>query len=132
MTTPMIPDYILRLYENEIRAIVKKTNLAISEKYNLNVEDLNTLTEEKIGLKLEIIPEEVEVVKITRIKNRKICEPIERCIARVKSNGIFCQCKFRFKDDKLCNKHGKCANLKFGTIQDPLPEEPFRRKKSIY
>lgn len=132
MTTPMIPSFILTLFENEIRAIVLKSNLAISEQYNLNISELNALTEEKVGLILKIIPEEFENVTIKKTKPRKIIDPYERCIARLKVDGKFCQCTFRFCNDKnLCGKHIK-MNLKFGTINDPLPIDTFRRRKQVY
>ena len=129
----MIPEFILTLFENEIKAIIKKTNLAISVEYNLNVEDLNKFVEDKVGLKLEIIPDEVENFQIKKTKN-KVIEPEKRCIGRLKKNGLFCQCKFKFgeNENKLCGKHSKCVVLKYGTINDPVPNEIYKRKKNIY
>lgn len=130
MTTPMIPEFILTLYENEVRAIVKKVNVAISKEYNLNVIDLNNLVEEKVGLKLAIIPEEFENIKIVKKKCKNI-DPEIRCIARIKKDGLFCQCSAKFKEDKICGKHLK-SKMIYGTINDPLPEEKFKRKTKIY
>jgi Leucine-rich repeat (LRR) protein len=135
MTSPLIPDFIVSLYQNEVNAIVKRILKHVCKKYDLPNEEVLALADNK----LQVVPESQEKIRIIRSRPRKLVESNERCIARVKAtDGTFSQCKLRFKDAKCkyCTRHqNKPSN--FGHIhdnQDDLYEPPtmVRRIKKIY
>lgn len=125
MTTPMIPDYIITLYENEIRKVVRSVLTVVSEDYNLNLKELEAKASNII--RLELIPEEFENISITKKKGNIKIDDANRCIARMKKNGIFVQCTRTGKPNQMCKTHSK--KHAFGTINDPLPEEPTSRSR---
>lgn len=135
MTTPLIPDFIVSLYQNEVNAIVKRVLKQVVKKYQLPEDEVLGLAFQK----LQIIPETEEKIRIIKSKPRKLLESNERCMARVKAtDGTYSQCKFRFKDAecKFCKRH-QTKPSKYGSIndnQDDLFEQPtmVRRIRKIY
>ena len=127
MTAPMIPDYILTLYENEIRKVVKKCIVRISEENDLNVASLESQIADIISL--EIVSEDFEKVTITKkIARKKIVSDEERCVARVKRTGVFSQCtRCSASSSMLCKIHTK--KTPWGQITDPPPEENVTRSR---
>ena len=88
MTTPMIPDYIITLYENEIRKVVRSVLTVVSEDYNLNLKELEAKASNII--RLELIPEEFENISITKKKGNIKIDDANRCIARMKKKWNIC------------------------------------------
>ena len=127
MTTSMIPDYVLALYENEIRKVVQKVLKNISEEFNIDIKELEKSAASEVTLKL--ISEDFESVTITRKnKVKKLVENEKRCVARIKKNGLYMQCTRESKDDMMCKMHST-KKLLHGTINDPLPKENVTRGK---
>lgn len=127
----MIPDYVLTLYENEIRKIVKRVLSRVSDEYKICNQELESKVSDIISLKL--VSEDFETVTITK-KNCKQPVPEEdRCIARLKRNGLFSQCKRNHKGSEtfLCPLHSK--RLPLGTINDiPHHEVTYRSRKNLH
>lgn len=114
MTTVVIPDFIIHLFENEITGIITKVIDSISEVYDLSPKDLKALASKVIDSPLRIIPEEEEHIKIVRKNARRILEDDARCQGLIKKNGIICRCGFAHnKTSNYCTRHEKKAN------QDP-------------
>lgn len=131
MTTPILPEFILSLFENEIKNIIQKTLTIVSNKYDINVKELQSVVEKEMRFKLELdSTEDIIIIK----KRQNLPETNERCIARIKKNGILLQCTRKSKHDDKCGFHCKPQQTKkYGTIKDDLPEEPIsKRKMNIY
>lgn len=120
MTTPIIPDFILSLFQNEVNKIVQSEIKRLCEMYSLNFEEVKG----KMGL-VELNTTEFPEIRIMK-KSEKIAPKDERCIARMLHELEVKQCSRKQKEDGLCGKHFalKANNkLKYGTIKDPLPDE---------
>lgn len=132
----MIPDYVLTLYENEIRKIVKKCIARISDENNLSAADLENQVADIISLK--IVSEDFEKVTITKKIAKKTVPEEDRCVARMKRQGVFAQCTRcgTCKEDAegavLCKIHTK--KTPWGKITDPPPaaENVTRSRKSLH
>lgn len=121
MTSHMIPEYIIKLYEDEIRKTAFEMAVTILKNMNIEVNDDIT---NKLTLKLKLVSEDDEFIRITKTR-RNI--PEKRCEARISRKGVLVQCTRSYKgDDKKCSAHQK--NNKHGTIHDTYPAEPNRRK----
>ena len=117
----MIPEYIIKLYEDEVRKTAFEMAVAILKNMNIEVDDD---IKNKLNLKLKLVSEYDEFIKITKTR-RNI--PEKRCEARMSRKGVLVQCMRSYKgDDKKCSAHQK--NNIHGTIHDTYPAEPNRRK----
>lgn len=128
MTAPMIPDYVLTLYENEIRKIVKKCIARISEENSLSAADLENQVADIISLK--IVSEDFEKVTITKKIAKKVVSDENRCVGRMKRQGVFAQCTRCGKDvdgELLCKSHTK--KTPWGKVTDPPPAENVTRSR---
>jgi len=121
----MIPEFICHVYEEEVRKVVNQVIDHISTRFSLDKDDIATGVEKNIQMKLEIIPESEQTFKIQK-KTTVAAE--NRCIARIKKKGLYCQCAFKKVSDDLCTRHGKADVLKWGTINDELPKENLKRR----
>jgi hypothetical protein len=132
MTTPIIPEFILKLFQTEVSKIVDKEIEKLCKIYDIDFEE----AKKKLG-NTEIKMTTDPGFKIVR-NQKKIPPKQERCIARMFHGLEIKQCT-RAK----CNKKGFCGlhintQLRYGTINDPLPNElrpevlNEKKKNSIY
>lgn len=122
MTTPIVPDLILGLFQNEIN----KINLDLLEKvcqiYKINYQE--AVERLKNELKVNLVINKDERIKI--VKTRPELNSNERCIARCfkRSDLDLVQCTLRHYPDKnFCKRHQNMfdnGTLKFGTINDEI------------
>ena len=132
MTTPLIPDFIIDLYENEMRKFAINVIDVIASRKKIDKEELYKIVEKGTGFDLKIVPESTETIKIVKIKPRKLPDAEERCIARTYKNGIYCRCTFhRSKGKDFCKRHN-LKPLKFGTIDDPDITPDDKKYHKIY
>lgn len=128
MTTPVIPEFILQLFSDEIRKILELAVDAIVESTGNDKAAIMKLLEGKRILAPRVVKHEEEVFRIVRQKPRnKLPEDEHRCQARVCKQHIFQQCAFSKKEGDFCKRHHK--HLKHGTVNDPLPED--RSSKAV-
>ncbi len=132
MTTPIVPDFILSLFQNEI----SKINLELLEKvcklYKIDMtEAVKRLKDE---LRVELIITKDERIKIVR--TRPELDPSERCIAIVYKHSILdhVQCSLRHQSEKqFCKRHQNMndnGNLKYGTIHEKCSSKPETKTKT--
>jgi hypothetical protein len=129
MTTPIVPDFILELFKNEI----KKINLGLLEEmcktYNIDIEEAKTKLKDSLNINFDLNKNE----KIKIVNKQKELPSEERCIARLfrkKDMEVF-QCSRRKKECDFCKKHEKMYDedrLKYGTINDDIPEALSEKK----
>lgn len=127
----MIPDYIISLYENEIRKILKKTAEILSKEFEISVSSITTVIEQEVGLKLELVSEEFETITITRKKGVTLPDANDRCLARLKKKGgVLTQCtRPHLESSCFCKSH--VSKHIWGTINDPVPKEKHRKRNMI-
>lgn len=136
MTTPVIPDFIISLFENEIRKIVTQIIESITQELKVDQAKLEDMIQTKLKLSLQIVPENTELVRIQRIKPRKVPPMEDRCMAMIMRNGILSQCHHYKKIDDFCTRHNLCH--KYGTMNDDIKElenkftKKYRACKKIY
>lgn len=135
MTTPLIPDFVIAMFENEIRGIIQQV-IGIAVEQGAQHDTLTKLVEKRIGMSLKVVTEDKELVKIMRVKPRKVPCIKERCTARIVKNGVLCQCSFhQFEMETVCKKHMK-RPTKWGLITDPpIPtpaDNPLKQYTKIY
>ena len=128
----MIPDFIIDMFENEIRKVTNDVLEAVASKFKLDISLVKTYVEKHIQMNLQIVPDTYETIKITKIKPRPLPDDAVRCIARVKKTGIICQCTFQCitGNKHLCSRHTN--KMLYGTINDPPVEEKRRRYTKLY
>lgn len=124
MTTPLIPDFVLSLFQNEIIRINSDLLKKTCDIYNIDFEDAKNKLKKELHITFQIKQNE----KIAIVKKQKIVEPAERCIARVfrKKDIEVLQCTRRKKDCDFCKRHETMFNekrLKYGTIHEEIPHE---------
>ena len=123
MTTPIVPDFILLLFQNEINNITTKVLEKVCTLYKLDIEEVKKRLKEEAKVDLAITRNE----KIKVVKTQAELAPVERCIARVFNRQELClmQCTRRHgKDYPCCKKHQSMmdkGNLKHGTINEQIP-----------
>ncbi len=124
MKAPVITDFIINLFKNEI----KKINLTIVENlckiYNIDIDDAKLKLQDSLNINFELNKND----KLQFITKQKELPVEDRCIARlfVKKNLEITQCSRRKKNCEFCKKHNKMNNegrLKYGTIEDEKPIE---------
>lgn len=136
MTTPILPDFVLKLFQEEIDRIAKAEIKKVCEAYELDYAEVC----EKIG-RVELEPTAHPGFRIMR-KKEKVAPKDVRCNARMLHDLEVKQCtRKRCDGHKLCGKHLDMQTknrLKYGTIDDPLPDElrpevlDEKRKSKIY
>ncbi len=126
MTTPMIPDFILKLFQNEINKI--NTNLLVHfcALFKVDIEDAKNKLKNDLNISLELDKNE----KIKIVKKHKEAPSEERCCARVyrPKDLEVCQCPRRRANEcgDFCKRHKKMhdeGRLKYGTISQTVPTE---------
>jgi hypothetical protein len=122
MTTPILPDFILKLFQNEINTVVHSEIAKICKLYDL---DLDEVTEKLGHVKLDVTA--TPGFRIRKNNNQNIPPKELRCCARMVHDLEVKQCS-RNKYGKLtmCRGHDKMKRenkLKYGSIHDPLPDE---------
>lgn len=134
MTTVMVPDFIINMYEDEVKKVVNQVIVHISERFEINKDEIIEGVEKNLEMKLNVVPDSELKVVITHKKPRAQINQETRCIARLKKGGLFyqCSCKRNEAYDMLCTRHGKATSLKHGTINDELPKENLKRRQRVY
>jgi hypothetical protein len=135
MTTPIIPEFVLKLFENEINKIVQGEIKRVCNHYALSYEDVT----KKLG-RVSITSTETPGFRLMK-KNEKFAPDEQRCCARMLHDLEVKQCSRSKTQADMCTMHNnmrKNNRLRYGTIHDPLPDElrpevlNEKRKKSIY
>ena len=118
------PAFIFELLNKELQSIQEKMCREISEKYNLDFEEVSKPY-------LTIIKESEEKIFICKkTKTRKVPDSDERCKARVWNRGNGGQCCRSQKDGTIfCAQHSK--DRKHGIISDKPDRSIFPRKTQI-
>lgn len=137
MTTPCVPDFILNLFQNEIR----KINLQMLEKFckvfNVDIEDAKIKLKDQLNIVFEPVKNEI----VTIVKKQKEIDPDKRCNARVLRKYEMGQCsRKKIEDCIFCKKHQKmndAGKLKYSTIDSPVPKDikdklENRKKYNVY
>lgn len=139
MTNVAVPDFIIKLYEDETRKVLNTVINHICHRFSLEKSAVTSGVEKNINLKLEIVPDDDETLIITKKTPKPPPDEDERCVARLKKNGVFVQCLCVRNDNfelDMCTRHSNAFHqekLKYGTINDPIPDENLKRKaRKIY
>lgn len=133
----MLPDFVIGLFENEIRRVLKEVIDVGVDKFKLSREAYEAAIEQKIGMGLQLVTENEEIVKITRNKPRAIPPDNERCKARILKHGLYCQCMFRkVSKSMFCARHTNTPS-KHGIItqaepRPPPASNPLKKHNKIY
>jgi hypothetical protein len=135
MTTPIVPDFIAELFKNEIQKIQENVVKQICDVYGLDQEEVM----ESIGLqevKFEHSRLRISKKHETEYGSKK---HTEKCTARIfaASQVQLYQCKrSRLGGCNFCKTHLemiKRGGLKWGTINDPVPQEvQVTQSKKLY
>jgi ribosomal protein S17E len=129
MTAPIVPDFILNLFKNEI----KKINISILEKFckefTINFDEAKIKLKDSLNIDFDLVNNE----KIKVVNKQKELPSEDRCIARLfrKKDMEVNQCSRKKKDCDFCKRHEKMNDenrLKYGTINDEIPEEISEKK----
>jgi hypothetical protein len=124
MTAPVVPDFVLNLFKNEI----KKINLIIIENlckiYKIDIDDAKLKLEDSLNMNFELNKND----KLQFTTKQKELPVEDRCIARLfyKKQLEVTQCSRRKKNCEFCKKHDKMnieGRLKYGTINEEKPAE---------
>lgn len=131
MTTPMLPDFIISLFEDELKKIIRNILDHISTECHIDKQQLEHIVENKLNMPLHVITQYEEVIKIQKIKPRSIPTEENRCIARTYKNGIFDRCMCSKKKGEFCKRH--LYKHDHGTIHDDHQyEHVFKACKKLY
>ncbi len=129
MTCPIVPEFILKLFEKEISNIVERCVSKICDSYELNSDDVKQLLSKEMNMSFDIVSEEIEQIKIVKKNNKHEKDANTLCEARIfiASDLIVKQCsRSRLNDQcRFCKTHQKqfeTNTLKWGTIHDPKPD----------
>lgn len=126
MTTLIVPDFVMQLFQKEIVKIIEKTIQTICEMYKLDVENVKKQAGTALNISFELSRND----KLVIVRKQNTANPEERCIARIfnkKDIDVF-QCTRRKPKDgcDFCKRHQRMfdeGRLKYGTINDDIPEE---------
>lgn len=66
MTSVIIPDFILKIFEKEITKINVQVVEVMCKKFNINVEDAKQMLAKELKINFNIITEEIEQMKIVK------------------------------------------------------------------
>jgi hypothetical protein len=145
MTSPIIPDFILKLFEQE----VTKVNLSVVEvlcnHFSIDINEAKAVVEKNCGLRFNVIGESIEHIKIVKsTKPKKVSETKQdkACDSDVKQNiaNNCCDARIFLANDlvvrqcsrsklvgsNFCKMHQQkveSGKLKYGTIHEDKPEE---------
>lgn len=136
MTTPILPEFVLQLFQCEVTKVVHAEIKRVCELYNLDFEEVA----QRLG-HVELQTTEHPGFRIMK-KNEKIAPKEVRCVARMLHDLEVKQCtRARCEGSELCRRHSNMRSgnrLKYGTINDPLPDElrpevlNEKKKNTIY
>ena len=121
MTSPILPEFILKLFQNEINTIVKGEITKVCKLYDLDIDEVA----ERLG-HVQIDMTTTPGFRLIR-KNESFANKEERCNARMLHDLEVKQCSRPLScGGQLCKIHNnmrKRNKLKYGLITDPLPDE---------
>ncbi len=115
MTAPILPEVVLRLFQDEVTKIVACEIKKVCELYKLDYEEVSA------RINLQVTTTDVPGFKIVKVQKHPKLTDENRCLARIFKDLEVTQCSRRRTCGELCKKHSK--NMKFGTINDPVPDE---------
>jgi hypothetical protein len=126
MTTPLVPDFILQLFQDEVHKINSVVVQKMCTIYKIDYEDAVAKLADEAAIKLTLSNNQ----KIKLVKKQKEADPKHRCQARVfrKKDLEVLQCtrKTPAEGACFCKRHQKMhdeGRLKYGTINDVKPDE---------
>lgn len=129
MTCPIVPEFILKLFEKEISNIVERCVTKICDEYALEQNDVKQMLSREMNIAFDIVNENIEQIKIVKKNNKHEKGSEMLCEARVyiASDLVVKQCsRSKLNDEcRFCKTHQKQADtntLKWGTIHDPKPD----------
>jgi hypothetical protein len=108
----------------------------ISREFSIDEELMKKKVQKHIGMRLQIVKEDQEIIKIIKLKPRKSPDDTQRCQARVAKHGAIEQCSFhKLSKCDFCKRHQN-GHSKFGVVGDPEPElpshNPLKKYNKIY
>lgn len=110
MTSVIVPDFVCKLFEDEVREIMVKCITSLSTKLDIPLKTLQYALDEETRAFIQLVPEEIEGIKITKVRRRRVLEPEQKCAALVKKTGIIRQCTFSHNATSCyCTRHEKKA-----------------------
>lgn len=133
MTTPVVPDFILTLFQNEINKIAGGILEKVCKLYKLDIDEVKKRLKDEMRIDVSISSNE----RIKVVKTQAVLPPEERCIARVFHRADLCliQCSRRHcPNAQFCKRHQKMidiAPLPYGTVKEPVPKTVVNRLKKI-
>lgn len=126
MTTPVIPDFVMKLFQNEITKINLNLLNNFCKLFKVDVEEAKTKLKTELHVSLDFDKNE----KIKFVKKHKEADPEVRCCARVfrKKELEVGQCPRRRADGcgEFCKRHKTMfdeGRLKYGMVTEEKPEE---------
>jgi hypothetical protein len=137
MTTPMIPDFNFKLYQDEILKVINVVVKVISDHHQIDAEKLKKTIERHADICFTIVPDDVEKVRIIKSKPRKLPEEGDRCTSHIRTpEGLFMQCRCKKADNKdNCKRHTKKPS-QYGTISEPnehhMKKDTRKKSNKIY
>lgn len=132
MTTPLVPDFVINMFENELRGIIMTVIDTLSKDFSIDREVAIKKVQRKLGMSLTIVKEDEEVIRIIKAKPRKVPNEHQRCLARVAKNGMLDQCSFqKLSKSDFCKRHA-CNHAKYGIVGDPEIELPVQNPHKKY
>lgn len=137
MTSVIIPDFILKLFEKEISKVIEQVVEKMCDEYDIDVNDAKNRLKHALNVNLDIVDEEVEHVKIVKKHSQATAnnqdgvkqDPATICEARlfIQSQLAVRQCsRSKLANCRFCGIHQKLFEqnkLKWGTMNDEKPEE---------
>lgn len=121
MTTPILPEFVLKLFQDEVNKIVQKEIKRLCDLYKIDYQEAKS----KMGV-IELKTTEHPGFRILK-KKEKIVDKDCRCLARMLHDLEVKQCSRQTSNQsKLCGIHANMKNkgrLKYGLVTDPLPDE---------
>lgn len=123
MTAPLVPSFLLKLFEAELHKVNGKIVDRICDLYNLNKKDVHS----KLGKMLytEVEVEQDKKMKVIKVTPQKEITDDERCTARYynKEEKQVMRCKKKAKMQCFCMSHYNLSRqdyLRYGTIHKPI------------
>jgi hypothetical protein len=136
MTSPIIPDFITKIFAQEIARINLQLLKAICDRHDLDFDIEKKFLKDKIDIDLDVINENIEIFKKKRSYGDNI-SPEDRCKARtfnIKDHDFKQCCRKHMPDVLFCKLHermNKENKLKYGDISGDVPEDILEKIKKI-
>lgn len=136
MTSVILPNYILSLFEKEVNDIVKKAIKKVCDEYDIDFNDAQKL----VDVNLQVKNDNIRIIK-KNILNKNPHPPEIRCLARMLHEVEIKQCSRRKDKCDFCGTHQKMfknGTLKYGKITDPVPLAlndkvlSYKEKRKLY